>query len=193
MKIGKIIGRIFAVVFVVVLILLLGRIFMMDDKGSLTEIVPTEAAKEAYASRGRDAFVTHKLSRSISTDGYFSAHSLVYNEDGKELQVTGRYNESVYGYLGVENGDDFYWELRDAEGNTVSVGKVVEEEQKYFYRHFRLVFSDVTIAMEEPLYLFLCCDAVEYPTADTVGLHLHVEGQEWKTYKLDKQERSALS
>ena len=176
-----------------VLILLLGRIFMMDDKGSLTEIVPTEAAKEAYASQGKDAFVTHKLLKSLSADGYFSMHSLVYNEDGRELQITGRYNESVYKYLDVENGDDFYWELRDGEGKTVSTGTVAEEEQKYFYRHFRLVFSDVAVAKEEPLYLFLCCDAVEYPTANTEGLPVHAAGQEWKPYKLSKQERGALS
>ena len=86
---------------------------MMDDKGSLTEIVPTEAAKEAYAAQGKDAFVTHKLLKSLSADGYFSMHSLIYNENGRELQITGRYNESVYKYWGVENGDEFYWELRD--------------------------------------------------------------------------------
>lgn len=193
MKVGKIIGRIFAVLFVVVLIFLLGRIFMMDDKGSLTEIVPTEAAKEAYAVRGKDAFVTHKILKSLSADGYFSMHSLIYNEDGRELQITGRYNESVYKYLDVENGDGFYWELRDSAGNTVSVGTVAEEEEKYFYRHFRLIFSDVAVTKEEPLYLFLCCDAVEYPTTNTEGLPVHSAGQDWKSYKLSKQERSTLS
>lgn len=193
MKVGKIVRRVFTVIFVIVVALLLCRIFMMDDKGSLTKITPTEASKEAYASYGNTAFVTHKILRSISSDGYFSTHSMVYNESGKELQLTGRYNESVYGYLGVENGDSFYWELRDESGNTVSVGTVAEEEQKYFYRHYRLVFSDVSIAKEETLYLFLCCDSVEYPTADTAGLPIHVAGQEWKAYKLDKQERSALS
>lgn len=166
---------------------------MMEDNGSLTKITPTEPAKEAYASLGKDAFLTHKFRTSIAPDGYFTAHSLAYNREEKELQLTARYNESVYEYLGVEDGSDFYWELRDEEGNTISKGTVADEEQKYFYRHFRLIFSDVTVEEGDALYLFLCCDAVDYPKAETTGFPVHRPDQDWKKYKLDADERAALS
>ncbi len=193
MKPGKIIGRIFLVIFIVGVLVILGRIFMMDDNGSLTKITPTDCAKEAYASLEKDAFLTHKFLASIAPDGYFTAHSLVYNREQGELQLTARYNESVYEYMGVEDGDDFYWELRDEEGNTISKGTVVDEEQKYFYRHFRLIFSDVTVEEGDSLYLFLCCDAVDYPKAETVGFPVHQPDQDWKRYKLNGEERESLS
>lgn len=193
MKSRKIIGRILILVFIVGVLVILGRIFMMDDNGSLTKIIPTDAARQAYASLEKEAFLTHKFSAPIAPDGYFSAHSLVYNKDHGELQLTARYNESVYGYLDVEDGDDFYWELRDAEGNTISVGKVADTEQKYFYRHFRLIFSNVTVEEGDSLFLFMCCDTVAYPKAETVGLAVHRPGQDWKRYKPDSEERKALS
>ena len=193
MKVGKIIGRIFVLIFVVGVLVILGRIFMMEDNGSLTKIIPTETAKEAYASLGEDAFLTHSFRASISSDGYFSAHSLVYSRESRELQLTGRYNESVFEYLGVQDGSSFYWELRDEEGNTIAVAEIADQEEKYFYRHFRLIFSDVTIEEGDTLLLFLCCDEVEYPQTDTEGFPVHRPGQEWKTYKLNKEERSALS
>ena len=193
MKPGKIIGRILLFIFIAGVFAILGRIFMMDDNGSLTKITPTESAKEAFASLGKEAFATHKFRASIAPDGYYSAHSMVYNRSQRELQLTARYNESIYKYMDVADGRDFYWELRDEEGNTISRGTVAEEEQKYFYRHFRLVFSDVTVEEGEALYLFLCCDAVDYPKAETIGFPVHQADQEWKAYKLDGEERAALS
>lgn len=193
MKSRKIIGRILLLVFIAGVLVILGRVFMMDDNGNLTKIIPTDSARQAYASLGKDAFYTHKFSAPIAPDGYFTAHSLVYNKEQGELQLTARYNESVYKYLGVEDGSDFYWELRDAEGNTVSVGTVADTEQKYFYRHFRLIFSDVTVEEEDSLFLFLCCDTVDYPKAETVGFAVHRPGQDWKRYKLGSEEREALS
>lgn len=193
MKAGKIIGRIFILVFVVGVVLILGRIFMMEDNGSLTKIFPTQAAKEAYASLGEDAFLTHSFRTSISADGYFSAHSLVYSRESGELQLTARYNESVFEYLGVQDGSSFYWELRDEEGNTIAVAEIVDQEEKYFYHHFRLIFPDVTIEEGDTLLLFLCCDEVGYPGTDTEGFPVHRPSQDWKAYRLDKEERSALS
>ncbi len=180
-------------IFIAGVLVILGRIFMMDDNGSLTKITPTDPAKEAYASLGENAFLTHKFGAPIAPDGYFSAHSLVYNQQQGELQLTARYNESVYEYLGVEDGSDFYWELRDEEGNTISKGTVAEKEQKYFYRHFRLVFSDVTPEEGDSLFLYLCCDAVDYPKAETTGFPVHRPDQDWKRYKLDREERESLS
>lgn len=193
MKAGKIISRIFIFVFVAGLLLILGRIFMMEDDGSLTKIIPTQAAKEAYASLGEDAFLTHSFRASISADGYFSAHSLVYSRESRELQLTARYNESVFEYLGVQDGSSFYWELRDEEGNTLATAEVADQEEKYFYHHSRLIFSDVSIEEGDTLLLFLCCDEVGYPGTDTEGFPVHRPSQNWKTYRPDKEERSALS
>ena len=101
MKPGKIIGRILLFIFIAGVFAILGRIFMMDDNGSLTKITPTESAKEAFASLGKEAFATHKFRASIAPDGYFSAHSMVYNRSQRELQLTARYNESIYKYMDV--------------------------------------------------------------------------------------------
>ena len=192
MKIGKIIGRVFMILFALIVLGMLLRIFMMDDKGELTVLTPTDAARAAYAENGADAFATHKLQLRISADGYFTAHSMVYCEEAGELQITARYNESVFEYLDVADGSDFTWELRDADGNTVSVARVADTQEKYFYRYFRLIFDDVECGKDTELRLYLCSPAAEYPGAETVGFPVHLKGQQWKPYSLSKPERESL-
>ena len=192
MKIGKIIGRVFMVLFALIVLGMLLRIFMMDDKGSLTTLTPTDAARVAYEELGAEAFTTHKLHLRISADGYFTAHSMVYCPSEGELQITARYNESVFGYLKVADGSDFTWELRDADGNTVSVARVADTQEKYFYRYFRLIFEGVELAEDTELRLYLCSPAADYPDAETVGFPVHLQGQTWKPYNLSKAERENL-
>lgn len=192
MKIGKIIGRVFMILFALIVLGMLLRIFMMDDKGSLTTLTPTDAARTAYGEMGAAAFTTHKLHLRISADGYFTAHSMVYCASAGELQITARYNESVFGYLKVADGSDFTWELRDADGNTVSVARVADTQEKYFYRYFRLIFDGVEFTEDTELRLYLCSPAADYPAPETVGFPVHLQGQQWKPYDLSKTEREAL-
>ena len=117
---------------------------------------------------------------------------MVYCEAAEELQITARYNESVFGYLEVADGSDFTWVLRDAEGNTVSVARVADTQEKYFYRYFRLIFDGVEFDKDTELRLYLCSPSAEYPAPETVGFPVHLQRQQWKAYALSRAERESL-
>ncbi|MBE6586957.1 MAG: hypothetical protein E7647_00920 [Ruminococcaceae bacterium] len=192
MKLGKILKICFISMLVIFLSFIAIRIFMSSDRSCLDSVFPTDAAKTAYESYGESAFTTNPIPSDMSADGYFTAYALAYCESEKELQITVRYNESLpENYLIGSDPDKYYFELRDAEGNTVSSSRTVDTKDRYFYRHLRLAFSDVESDSE--LYLFLICEECAYPADHTDGILVRHPSLESKHLKLSKNEKSALS
>ena len=193
MKIFKILKIAFISAMVIFMSFLAIRMFMTSDRSALDSLYPTENAKKAYELIGEDAFKTHSLPSDMSEDGYFTAYALTYCKSEKELQITVRYNESLSeNYLVGSDPENYYFELRDAEGNTISKAKAVETKDRYFYRHIRLAFSDVYLSDYEYVYLFLVCDECSYPAEHTEGILIHHPSIEFKSYKLSKSEKEAL-
>lgn len=193
MKIFKILKIAFISAMVIFVGFLAIRMFMTSDRSALSSVYPTEDATKAYESLGNDAFKTHKLLSDMSEDGYYTAYAFTYCESEKEVQITVRYNESLSeNYLVGSDPEKYYFELRDAEGNTIARSKAVDTKERYFYRHIRLAFSDVDLSDYEYVYLFLVCDECSYPAEHTEGILIHHSSMEFKTYKLSKSEKEAL-
>lgn len=193
MKLGKIIKRIFTALFLIFMAAIIFRIFMMTDSRTLSDIYPTDAAKAAYAENGSKAFLTHKCAGEISDDGYYGAYGLVYCPEAEELQLTARFNDSLHEkYLDNTDPERYNWELRDNDGNTVAEGEVLERDEKYQYNYVRIAFDGVKIEKDTILNLFLICEEREYPEEGTEGMKIHAPTQEFKAYKLSKDEIKAL-
>lgn len=191
MKAKRVIWGIIFGLCAVVLIFILARIFMMDDNDTLSEIYPTENAVAAYGE-GRE-FLWHEPFESIADDGYFSASGMIYCRETGELQITGRYNESLFTYLNAPEDTEFTWKLVDKASEKEYEGVTVASETKYIYNYRRIIFEGVEINDESEVYLFLCYGD-KYPVEDeTEGLLLHIPGDKFKAYKLSKEEIAALT
>lgn len=197
MKFRKVLRGIFLTLFFIVLGFFLFRIIFMEDKSTLKNVYPTDKAVNAYAELGDEAFKYHKVETDIASDGYYNAYAFVYIPSEKELQITTKYNDSLpTEYMEGANEDDFYWELRDENGKTVSVGKVVDKAEKYYYNYSRVVFDNVEIGDDTQLYLQLCDDAIGYPVEGKTkynNFNLFVYENKLTPYKLNKEERELLS
>ncbi len=170
------------------------RIFMTSDRGTLDELYPTEAAVNAFEKSGEDAFYTGKIPHDMSEDGYFIAYAPMYCKSENEFQITVRYNDSLSeNYLPGSDPNNYYFELRDGDGNTVSKATVVDEKELYFYNHFRLAFNDVAISDDSELYIFLCSDESSYPADHTNGILVVHPSITYRNANLSKGERNALS
>lgn len=193
MKIGKIIKWLFFALIAAVFAFILIRIFMLDDKRTFRDIYPTENAKSAYADMGEGAFTYHKLPMDIASNGYYMAYGMVYCEKRGEMQLTVKYNDSLTDiYLEGSDAADFRWELENENGDTLAVGKVLDTTEKYQYNYIRLAFENVEADGE--IYLKLVCDKLGYPhEGEDPNLAVHTERNEFKAYKLSKEEKEILS
>ena len=190
MKAKRIAWSIFFGICLLVIILVLVRIFLMSDNKELSSIFPTENAVAAYSNENE--FLTHKVYETIADDGYYSANGIIWCPETGELQITGRYNDSLFTYFDCADTVEFTWKLEDRANEKTYEGKVVESAEKYIYNYRKIVFEDVEINDESELYLFLCYED-KYPVEDlTKGLLIHIPGESFKTYKLSKDEIERL-
>ncbi len=190
MNIAKFTKNLFIIMVGMLVIAILGRIFMMEDNDLLSEIYATNNAVQVYENGGE--FKTHKVFEKLSDDGYYSANGFIYNEVCKELQITARYNDSLFTYFDTPDTTDFSYTILDKATEAVYEGKIVTTDEKYMYNYEKLVFADIEITEKSELYLFLHFED-KYPVEDeTEGLLLHHPGQDLKTYKLSKAEKEAL-
>ena len=167
------------------------RIMMTSDRSTLKEIVSTESAKAAYAADGDGAFLYSDIPDEMSPDGYFTAYEMAFCPAGRELQITVRYNDSLYEkYLPGSDPEKYYFVLKDKEGNVVSRATVVGEKERYFYNHFRLAFDGVVLSEESELYLFLCSDESSYPADHTEGVLLVHPSIKFSQRRLTSEEKA---
>ena len=191
MNVAKFTRNLFILMVSMLVIAILGRIYMMEDNDHLSTIYATENAVSTYAD-GK-SFSSHKVAEDLTDDGYYSANGLIYNEDKKELQLTARYNDSLYTYLDTADKTVFSYTIVDESNDTVYEGKILQFGEKYMYNYDKLVFENVEITADSELYLFLHFED-KYPVEDeTEGLLIHHPGQQLKTYKLKKAEKELLS
>lgn len=151
------------------------RIMMTSDRSTLKEICLTESNIAAYKADGKDAFLASDIPNDMSADGYYTAYAMTFCPEGEEIQITVRYNDSLFEkYLPGATAGNIYFVLKDKDGNEVSKAKTLAEKERYFYNHLRLSFEDVVLSEDSELYLFLCCDESDppYPANHNKGILL---------------------
>lgn len=171
------------------------RIMMFESSSVLSEITPTENAKAAYAAGKR--ILTHGMIQSVSDDGYTRAYSFVCidtEDPGKfEIQVTVKYNMSVYDAAGTPEGTGFGFKLYNTEFEKEYFPTYTETEEKGRYGYCRVVFDGVTVSANGDLEIVMSNkdyteDYSVYKLHDVTG----PKSQDFVPYKLSKNEKKLL-
>ncbi len=194
MNIAKFTRNFFILIVGMLVVAILGRIYMMEDNDHLSYLFATDNAKAAY-SENEKAFSYHNPTDNLSNDGYYSANGFIYNADKNELQITARYNDSLYVYLDTEDKTEFTFTVYDVATKTEYEAKKLQFGEKYMYNYEKLVIEDIEITDETELYLIMHFED-KYPVEEDdkqAGLVIHGAGQTMKTYKLSKEEKAALA
>jgi hypothetical protein len=186
---GKI-AKIFVVAFVAVFnILFIFRCCVADYTGILSDVVPTEALRAAYAD-GDAGLITHDVVREISENGYMRAYAYVWSPEAREIQVTVRYNDSVWEYNLLPEDSEFTYTLTDSVTGTTWTPSYTEEESLWMYNYRRLVFSDVEFPENANLTVHMMYGDQEI-SAETV--HYADQNVVNEPYALSSQEKRSLS
>lgn len=170
-------------------ILFIFRCCVAGDKSTLSDILPTDALRAAYAD-GEVEIITHEVVREISENGYMSAYAYVWSPEAKEVQITVRYNNSVYEYNALPEGVEFTYTLTDSVTGTVWEPTRIESDEMWMYNYRRLVFSDVEFPEDADLVVHMnyagtqiSFETIHYADQNVVN----------EAYKLSSKEKKALA
>ena len=131
------------------------RCCMSADRSIMTDIIPSEALRNAYTSGALTAVTTEEPAADIADDGYYSVYGLVYFPELHQVQITVRYNRSLFSYVGKPEGTEFSYTLGEKDGSERISPTVVETYEKGIYIYRRLVFDGVDVEEETALYCFM--------------------------------------
>ena len=163
-------------------------IFTSESKTVLRDIMPTDAAKNAYASGG--GILTHDTKQELSFDGYMRCYSLIFIPEEKELQITVKSNNSVYEKLGTTAERGFVFKLYDVDAKTEFTEYSEQRAAQGRYGYYRLAFRGVEFSDKADIELIMLC-----PDDEERGsvIKLHEAGQMFEEYELSKEEIAQLA
>ena len=114
----KVIKQIATAILFIICGMFIFRCCMVADKSVFDELFATESLTAAYAD-GEFAVQTVKVEKEIADDGYFAAYAFYFVPETGEVQVTVRWNDSVYEYTDMTEGHEYSFHLlNEATGET---------------------------------------------------------------------------
>ncbi len=148
---------VYAVVLLLCLLIVL-RCCLNSDRTTLDDLVKTDALSAVLAADTDSRIavqVLHENASELSSDGYFCAYGFTYIPEAAEVQLTVRYNRSVYEYNGIseETPLTFYLSI-GASGEKLPV-TVAAEESKLMYEYRRLVLDGIELSDDAVLYCWM--------------------------------------
>lgn len=188
-KAGKIAKKIVVAFIAIFNILFILRCCAVGDRSTLSDVIPTDALRAAYQD-GELELITHEVVREISENGYMTAYAYVWSPTAQEVQITIRYNNSVYDYNALPEGVEFSFTLTDSVTETVWEPSYTETDSFWMYNHRRLVFSDVTFPEDADLVVHMYYNGEEI-SSETI--HYADQNVVNESYKLSKNEKKELS
>lgn len=210
---GKWVKRVIKIIVILLCLLLVWRVWLLEDESFFGDFVPTTATAELYSADGTLEILTNNVAHEMSDGGYFSVYGVYYTPAAKELQVTVRYNENSVSTLGnvsflgytVDTSGEPVTAVTDEDGNDISGiplhegyprGEVLTPEKygsdkRLFYRYEKLIFKNVTIDENTNMIISLCTDdSIDNEEAVIVA---HFAEQPMKEYSLSRSEEKALA
>ncbi|MBQ7827408.1 MAG: hypothetical protein IJ386_04000 [Clostridia bacterium] len=210
---GKWFKRIIKAIVILLCLLLVWRVWLLEDDSILGDFIPTESSAEIYKTNGSITVMTNDVVHEMSEGGYFSVYGMYYTPETKELQVTVRCNLNSVEPLGdirffaytVDTSVDPVEAVTDesgeaTEGVRLHEGYPIKEvfmsenhghEERLFYSYDKLVFEGVEIGENINLIISLCTgDSID---SEVAVIAAHFAEQPMKEHKLSKGEREALS
>ena len=189
MKLAGRIAKGIVVAFVAIFnIMFIFRCCVAADQSHLNDLIPTDALRAAYAD-GDAGIITHDMAAEIAENGYMSCYAFAWSPEAKEVQITVRYNNSVYEYNGLPEGDEFLFTLKESVTETVYTPTRIETDEMWMYNSRRLVFSDVEADEASNLVLFMHHGETQI-SSDTI--HYADQNVVNEPYKLSRKEKEAL-
>lgn len=161
------------------------------NRSFLSDITPNDALNAAYAANPDLTMITHDMPFEISADGYMTAYALVMIPEIAQVQITVRYNESIYEYNDLPAGADFTYTLTDSVTGQEIEAVPAEEDAYWMYSYRRLVFNGIALTDENNLTVAIYCGG-EKITEELIH-HADQNGVEDKPYKLSGKEKAALT
>ena len=178
-----------AIVFILCGLFIL-RCCVAADESALNALTVTDPLREAYASDPDMEMFTHDTPFEISDDGYMTAYGLVIIPDIGQVQITVRYNDSIFSYNGLPEDAPFTYTLTDSVTGTSVTAVPAEEAEKWMYNYRRLVFEGVPFTEESNLTV-----AIWYGEEKITEELIHHADQNVvnEEYVLSRKEKDALT
>lgn len=126
------------------------RCCMVADKSVFDELYATDSLIAAYADGELDV-KTVKVEKEIADDGYFSAYAFCFVPETGEVQVTVRWNDSVYEYTSMEEGYEYTFHLlNETTGETFPLTPL-DAKKRSMYNYRKLSASGVNLGEADTL------------------------------------------
>lgn len=148
---------VYAVVLLLCLFIVL-RCCLNSDRSTLDDLLRTDAlaAVSAADTEKRMAVqVLHENATELSSDGYFCVYGFVYIPEAAEVQLTVRYNRSVYEYNQIPEDTPFSFYLSVGAGGEKLPMTVGASESKLMYEYRRLVLDGIELTDDALLYCWM--------------------------------------
>ena len=186
-------GRIAKITVISIMYILIGlfifRCCFASNRSTLNDLVPTDALSAASADGVIPEMLTHDIVTEISQDGKIACYAFVYIPEIREIQVTVRYNASIYEKESLPTDTVFTFGLTDSDTKEEVPGEILETKTVWMYTYHRLVFRNVSITDTNDLLLQMY--AGDKAVAVDV-LHYKDQNVVLKPYKLSGGEKKAL-
>ncbi len=183
----KIIKRFATAVVFIICGLFIIRCCMVADKSVFSDLTATPALIAAY-SDGEVAVKTVKVEREIADDGYFSAYAFYYTPEAGEVQVTVRWNDSVYSYTDMPEGTEYTFHLLNETTGETYPATAIMSKKRSLYNYRKLTASGVNLGEEDTLVVVMeLRDGFESTQVVRYG------EQPFKDYKLSGKEKKSLA
>lgn len=186
-------GRIAKITVISIMYILIGlfifRCCFASNRSTLNDLVPTDALSAASADGVIPEMLTHDIVTEISQDGNVACYAFVYIPEIREVQITVRYNSSIYEKESLPTDTVFTFGLTDSDTKEEVPGEILETKTVWMYTYHRLVFRNMSITDTNDLLLQMY--AGDKAVAVDV-LHYKDQNVVLKPYKLSGSERKAL-
>lgn len=186
-------GRIAKIIVISIMYILIGlfifRCCFASNQSTLNDLLPTEALTAASADGVIPEMLTHDIVTEISQDGNIACYAFVYIPEIREVQVTVRYNDSIYERQSLPVDTQFTFRLTDSDTKAEVTGESLASKKIWMYTYHRLVFRDVSISDTNDLLLQMYAE--DKAVAVDV-IHYKDQNMVLKPYKISGNEKKAL-
>jgi len=183
----KIIKQIATAILFIICGMFIFRCCMVADKSIFDELAATPSLVTAYAD-GDLAVKTVKVEKEIADDGYFAAYAFCFIPETGEVQVTVRWNDSVYEYTDMTKGHEYSFHLlNETTGETFPL-TVLESKKRAIYNYRKLSADAVNLGDTDTLTVVMeLRDGFESTQVVRYG------EQPFEEYKLSGSEKKGLN
>lgn len=186
-------GRIAKIIVISILYILIGlfifRCCFASNQSTLNDVLPTDALTAASSDGVIPEMLTHDIVTEISQDGKIACYAFVYIPEIREIQLTVRYNDSIYEKESLAADTVFTFGLTDSDTKAQGTGEILATKKVWMYTYHRLVFREVSISDTNDLLLQMY--AGDKAVAVDV-IHYKDQNVVLKPYKLSGNERKSI-